>query len=318
MGEKIRPKIACLRWAIKLRRRGYNCWALFALLLCIPAFFVPRYRVAHCLHTPVGVYIALLGGLAVAVTLRKEPWLKEKAAWVGLISLLMYAEIRNLYVADREQTQTFLTIQTGLNETKTGLDASAKALSGISEGIGKASGESQKQFDMAAERSNVILDKTQVAADRASEAVSTLTGGDSVPEIMAVRNIAEGNPPRFPLMLDVYGKHALRNVAVFYQDVNHTKEAFKGPVSLEQIKSMWQRIPLGDETDMVLPGARLLDTSLSPGEYVFNITTASGSFYEEMTTTLAPNSLNEIFKVSKDGRVVIQLGEKGYIVKPPK
>ena len=119
-------------------------------------------------------------------------------------------------------------------------------------------------------------------------------------------------------MLDVYGKHALRNVAVFYQDVNHTKEAFKGPVSLEQIKSMWQRIPLGDETDMVLPGARLLDTSLSPGEYVFNITTASGSFYEEMTTTLAPNSLNEIFKVSKDGRVVIQLGEKGYIVKPPK
>ena len=46
----------------------------------------------------------------------------EKAARVALISSLMFAEIRNLYVADEEQTSTFSAINAGLNKTKLGLD----------------------------------------------------------------------------------------------------------------------------------------------------------------------------------------------------
>jgi hypothetical protein len=40
--------------------------------------------------------------VAAAVTFRKEPPVKEKAAWIFLIALLMLAEIRNLYV-DRDE-----------------------------------------------------------------------------------------------------------------------------------------------------------------------------------------------------------------------
>jgi hypothetical protein len=39
--------------------------------------------------------------------LRKDPPVKEKAAWILLMALVMVSEIRNLYVADAEQAGKF-------------------------------------------------------------------------------------------------------------------------------------------------------------------------------------------------------------------
>jgi hypothetical protein len=63
-----------------------------------------------------------MGGLAAAVTFRKDPSLKEKAAWIVLITLVMVAEVRNLYVADREQAATFSKINSDLERTGEGLN----------------------------------------------------------------------------------------------------------------------------------------------------------------------------------------------------
>jgi hypothetical protein len=63
-----------------------NYWTWIALSLCPVAFLLPRYLIKHGHHPPVGTYIAILGGLAAAVTLREHPPVKEKAAWIMLIT----------------------------------------------------------------------------------------------------------------------------------------------------------------------------------------------------------------------------------------
>jgi hypothetical protein len=104
----LRERLLLSRWNIQLRswwKAEY--WAYTALILCPIAFFLPRYLLSVGHHPPVGTYIAILGGLAAAVTFRKDPPLKEKAAWIMLIALVMKAEISNLYLADKEQAGVF-------------------------------------------------------------------------------------------------------------------------------------------------------------------------------------------------------------------
>lgn len=105
-------KLFSSSWRSKLRSRWKPVywWTALAVCLCPTAYFIPRYLSEAGHHPPVGTYIAVLGGLAAAVTFRKEPSVGEKAAWIVLISLLAVAEIRNLYVVDKEQTATFSTI----------------------------------------------------------------------------------------------------------------------------------------------------------------------------------------------------------------
>jgi hypothetical protein len=267
-----------------------------------------------------------MGGLAAAVTLRKEPPLKEKAAWIVLIALVMVAEIQNLYVADKQQNAVFSSIKGGLENTTNGLDQTAlglrnatNALSGVSDGINKTFGENQKQFEAASERSKEILNKTKSAANMAAESVSDLTGGDSVPEIFAVKNIARGNPPQFLLAFKVDGNHALRNVSVSYQDMNYNQTIQGRPMTLDQAKALSHFVPLDDGgTGTILPGGNFLNTYIPAGRYAFRIATASGMFGEDMTLTItAPGVLSEVYTVKKAGKVLVQMDDRGYVVKPP-
>lgn len=321
-------KLTLLLWKIRLRswwKEKY--WKFLALSLCLVAYFFPPHLLKIGRHPPVGTYIALAGLLAAIVTLRKEPPLTEKACWVILFTLITVAEIKNLYVAEKEQAQTFSTIQGGLQSTKNGLDhtviglgKASNTLGTISGDITKASGENQKQFDAASVRSGKILEKTGSAAEMASEAVYNMTGGDSVPEINAIKNISQGtNPPKFPLVFVVHGKYALRNVSVAYQDHDYTQSVMHQPMTLEQFKGLWHFIPLDDGgTGTILPGGHILTTYIPAGKYGFSITTAGGTFDEEMTLTItSPGVLSEAYSVKKNGKVIIQVDDSGYLVKPP-
>ncbi len=90
----------------------------------------------------------------------------EKAAWVALISSLMFAEIRNLYVADEEQTAAFSAINAGLNKTKLGLDQTVTNLGIMGDKLKEISGH----VDIGAQSS-------QQAAETATDAINTITGG---------------------------------------------------------------------------------------------------------------------------------------------
>jgi hypothetical protein len=110
------------------------------------AYFVPRLLAKAGHHPPVGVYIGIMGGLAAAVSLRTKPRFGEITVWIVVITLLMIAEIQNLYRADAEQTAKFGAISTGLDATSKGLDATAVGLSSTSNRLDSASANNQKQF----------------------------------------------------------------------------------------------------------------------------------------------------------------------------
>jgi hypothetical protein len=198
----VRPKLVFLRWRIKVRSRwtadDHMFWV--AIFLLPFAYFVPQHLIKVDHHPPVGTYIAILGGLAAAVTFRKEPPLREKSAWIALITLLMVAEIRNLYIADKEQASTFSAIRGGLEDTKKGLDitvASLKhaaiSLQGISGKITETETNSQKHFDTTIETTKEVLKKTEEAANEAEEGVNNITGGDSWGSVSIVNLVDEPN-----------------------------------------------------------------------------------------------------------------------------
>ena len=163
-----KTKLALLseRNRFRLWWKSVYWWSTIAVCLWPVAYFVPQhlFKIGH--HPPVGTYIALAGLLVAAVTLRKDPPLPEKACWIVLFTLLTVAEIRNLYIADREQAETFSTIQGGLDNTKKGLDQAVKDLSKVEVSLGKVSGHVD---------AGVLI--SQKAENTATEVVNDITGG---------------------------------------------------------------------------------------------------------------------------------------------
>ncbi len=89
----------------------------------------------------------------------------EKAGWVILITLLIVAEIRNLYIADAQQVTNFQTISDSLDATKRGLDATAA-------GINATIANSQTQFQ-------ATMDKTEKLLESSKKNIDAVTGGNS-------------------------------------------------------------------------------------------------------------------------------------------
>jgi hypothetical protein len=206
-------------WTTKIRSwwktDSHMVWV--ALCLCPAAIFIPRYLIKNGHHPPIGTYIAILGTLAAAVTFRKDPPLKEKAAWIFLISMLMVAEIRNLYIADAEQAETFIAIRSGLQVTKQGLDTTVQSLQtvagtlqGISGKITETETNNQRHFDATMGTTKEVLNKTSEAAATADEAVKNITGGDSWGSVEIV-NLFD-KPDAVGFIVRDEGRYPLRGV----------------------------------------------------------------------------------------------------------
>lgn len=185
-------------------------WLLVAVALWPVGLLLPYYLASRGHHPPVGTYIAIMGILAAAVTLRKDPPVKEKAAWILLMALVMVAEIRNLYVADAEQAEKFDVISNSLKATKTGLDntvegltATANRLDGISSGISEAANKSQAQFN--ATMSEMTGGSSYLFVDP--------TGNVWGPVGIDVGDIKKGMMG-FSASLSFHGKYSLHDVAV--------------------------------------------------------------------------------------------------------
>lgn len=151
-------------------------WLLKTLLLlaAIPvAYLVPEHLIQSGYHVPVGVYIAIMGVVVAATTFINEPSALEKVAWIALITLLMYAEIRNLYVADAEQAKTFTTITSGLQETSTQLESTSNRIEQQFGEIRNRFGEIRNRFNSVDTRmdetsfQSVVLKHGKLRADLA-------------------------------------------------------------------------------------------------------------------------------------------------------
>lgn len=180
-----------------------NLYSILVWILCVPAFLVPMYLLKNGHNPPVGVYIAIMGGAAAYVTFRENLRPTEKAAWIFLITLLIVAEIRNLYVADAEQVSKFAKISEALDETSRGLDATAKGIEGTAKALDKSITDSEQRFSATMERTDAVL--------------TSITGGKSYGAVVPMLgNLLPGQD--IPLAVENHGTHILTGVSVTLYD----------------------------------------------------------------------------------------------------
>jgi hypothetical protein len=238
MGSMVRRiRLAVLRRSIQLRSADFAQHRLrIAECFLAAAIVLPLYlaKIGH--HPPVGTYIAVMGGLAAVMALVKDPPIKEKAVWILLITLLMVAEIRNLYIADQEQAETFKTIQNGLNDTKKGLDQTVLNLQAVGSSLGKVS-----------DHVDAGVLSSQKAAETSAEAVKTVTGGDSFLVFYIVTENRGG--------VIVNGKHAVRSAHVSIADAYEAQDTVQSmmnsqpPIEIvvDQILGVYKDVPLAQD-----------------------------------------------------------------------
>ena len=73
------------------------------------------------------------------MALPKDPSGIEKFLWIGVITALMVAEIRNIYRTDAAQVQTFQSILVSLRQADQGLQVTARGIKDAVQGINAAS-----------------------------------------------------------------------------------------------------------------------------------------------------------------------------------
>lgn len=296
-----RIRLALLRWSIELRSADFaphRFWIAICLLFI--AVFLPPYLARFSHHPPVGTYIAVMGGMAAIMTLVKDPPVREKLVWILLITVLMVAEIRNLYVADQEQAQTFRSIQNGLDETKKGLDqtvvglsSAAAALSGISGDVHQVSKQDQQQ-------EGSILQEMQRSTQETRDA---LTGGPSFVTIAPIWATDPGGSD-YPLMISVVGKNTMYDVSIEMQEgeldvqylIAHVQEYFKGELRpsyhFASVSTTYAQ-PLGKE---IHPDPKKIN------EYHFLVFSRTKATSESLQVKIDPktNRWVEAYQVSRD------------------
>jgi hypothetical protein len=119
-----------IRFINWLRRQRISLPLGIAALI---SFYMPTWMAHHGHRVPVGVYVTVMGLVTAAMAFHEGPTQAEKAGWMLFITALMVAEIRNLYVADLEQSQIFGDISKNFKATQKGLDATADKIQAVNQ-----------------------------------------------------------------------------------------------------------------------------------------------------------------------------------------
>jgi hypothetical protein len=113
----------------RIRIAGHG-WTAIAIVCLLFGASLGLYLSIGNHRAPVGVLIGIMGFVAAAITFRDKPQKMEKATWIVLMTVLLVAEIRNLYVADAEQNAKQEKINEGLTTTAAGINTAVKNITG--------------------------------------------------------------------------------------------------------------------------------------------------------------------------------------------
>jgi len=175
-------------------------------------------------HPPVGVWIGILGFLGVAVALTRDPTKigsREKAAWILVISALLFLELKSVYQDRNEHDQQ----QAEARERET------KSFESIADGIEGAIQQSQTDFAATMQKSDAIM-------GRVGDSIKSQTGGDSFayitftaeagyvhfeekdPICQQISGSARRDPlgPYFQVAITIHGKYPLRELHATLMD----------------------------------------------------------------------------------------------------
>jgi hypothetical protein len=217
-----------------------DVWFRIAAATVVACAYTSHYLAARGVPIPVGVYVATLGGLAAAVTLRKEPSTPEKALWIVAITILMVAEIHNLYVEADKQNKEAEAISTSLGLTNKGLGKTLEGLTSVVGKLDQAADTSKTQFDTTIDRVNGVLKTSQ-------ENLDAMMGKGSIPCIVP-QSHGVTSQGKITLVLWNKGKHDLTGVEVRLlseREWVNLESQEKTPTLLGTISPVWPKTILG-------------------------------------------------------------------------
>jgi hypothetical protein len=140
-------KISWRLWRLRISFWFRHNRATLALVACsVLAYYVPHYLFSHGHRPPVGVYVAVMGLVIAIMAIHTEPGKIEKFLWIIFATMLMVAEIQNLYKASDEQNKTFSKINGSLDKTEQGLDKTAGGISATAGELNTDEANNQKKF----------------------------------------------------------------------------------------------------------------------------------------------------------------------------
>jgi hypothetical protein len=244
-------------------------------------------------HPPVGTFIGVLGGVGVIV-----PWLfrppdkmgrTEKAIWTFLMLLLVWLEIRTLYL-DRDEHDA---------EQNQARCEQIERFGNIAKGIEKSVQQSQQQYDSTIKHVDGVLNTTQKVGSLAKENLQAVTGGDSYAYIDPSYVVMPGLPLNAPFSVRIVnaGGQMLTGVSASLAHVlkegdpknnNYGAVTDGGPMNQELLGN------LGPHDSRLIPhigiDPRPFVANSNPGHYLAEIFAQNGSVTEDM-----------YFRVSKSG-----------------
>lgn len=113
----------------RIRIGGYG-WTAIAIVCLFLGLSLALYLSIGNHRAPVGVLIGIMGFVAAAITFRDKPQKMEKAIWIILMTVLLVAEIRNLYIADAEQNAKLEKISGDLTTSVAGINTMVNNITG--------------------------------------------------------------------------------------------------------------------------------------------------------------------------------------------
>jgi hypothetical protein len=230
-----------------------------------------------CLHWPFcpGVFIAILAFMAAAVTFRKEPGAREKAAWTFLFLGLMCAEVW-MMGKDRQANE---------DSQKEANGSQLAGFKAIGDGIQSSINQSNQQFaaTMAGIKQNI----------------STVTGGNTYCVVM-VSYIGTG----FLLVANAQGDNPLHEVTVDMVDLDIERKTKLFTFEAIQGFTTHLRIPFLAPTNQ--HAGQMLTTipigNVDKRNFRFNFYSMNGTWGENLSLRLVNGQWIQAIKVTKQGK----------------
>jgi hypothetical protein len=229
-------------------------------------------------HPPIGVYVGLLAVVGVLV-----PWFRgadigkrEKAFWTFLMFLFVFLEIRTLYL-DRDQHDA---------EQALARCQQLQSFNQIAQTLGTAITNSQAQFQITMQGVQKVFDKTQQAADTATDAVNTVTGGKGFCYIqLATVDVLGKKTDRLVPTMTVRGTKILWRVNAHVVDY----KAFQADTRPVEVGDVMDRDAVNTTLGDVKSGSGpiflpigIVTENKTEIDYLINFWALNGSWREEM------------------------------------
>lgn len=223
-----------------------------------------------------GVAIGLLGAAAVVVAVRTEHLtLWEKLGWTIVAFLLFGVEVRAIYKDRAKQDSEFASAR----------GEERKQFQHIADGISASLTTTQRSFD-------VTISSLKGLVGMSREQLAQATGGDSF-IVFIPSPYPSGNPPTYPLTIDVIGCYAMRDVSAQIQ-THYGSGAANVQREIASIRPL--TIPLD-----ILTGVHYTIEKITAGHYGITTWSLNGVIAEDLDLQFVNGALDESIKVQRNG-----------------